>query len=95
MSIVSHSPSDGFKTPNDIFRSVADVTAAVWNAMRHRRSVGKLADMDKHALDDLGLTESDVRSALDQPLMSDPSRYLTTMVTNRHEAAWLARNARR
>src|SRR5437868_3435722 len=45
----------------------------MWRAARNRRSVAKLLEWDEHMLRDIGLTQSDVRSAMALPAGGDPS----------------------
>ncbi len=40
---------------------------------RNRRTVKQLAEFDDHMLADLGVSRDDVRSALSQPFIHDPS----------------------
>ncbi len=60
--------------------------AAVWRAMQHRRAVAKLLDWDARALRDIGLTPSDLRSALAGPIADDPSARLACMSSERRAA---------
>ena len=46
-------------------------------AVRHRRDVMRLADLDDRTLKDIGLVRSDIAGALDQPLGTDPSKILS------------------
>ena len=48
-------------------------------ALRNRRQVGRLTDLDDRALKDIGLTRSDVTAALAQPFLRDPSIHLTSV----------------
>jgi uncharacterized protein YjiS (DUF1127 family) len=43
---------------------------------RNRLAVRSLHDLDDHLLADIGLLQSDVRAALKQSFLSDPSRAL-------------------
>lgn len=45
-------------------------------AVRHRRAVHSLAELDDHALADVGLLRADVHAALAQPYFVDPSKVL-------------------
>lgn len=45
-------------------------------AVRHRREVLALADLDPDLLRDIGLRHADIHRALAQPLHRDPSRML-------------------
>lgn len=60
----------------------ADMTALVQvvrsltnlaKALRHRREIRHLAELDERMLKDIGLTPSDVSSALLEPLLRNPS----------------------
>ena len=50
---------------------------AVLKALRHRREVLRLADLDDRALKDIGLLRADVEGALLEPLHKDPSKVLS------------------
>ncbi len=60
--------------------------AALWRAMRNRRSVARLLEWDDHMLRDIGLTPGDVRSALASPMADDPSYRLAAMSVERRSA---------
>ncbi len=47
--------------------------AALTKALRHRREIKHLAEFDDRMLKDIGLTRSDVSSALSKPLSRNPS----------------------
>lgn len=51
----------------------ANRVAAAWRAARNRRSVNQLLSWDDRMLSDIGLTQSDVRSALASRFAEDPS----------------------
>jgi uncharacterized protein YjiS (DUF1127 family) len=57
--------------------SVLAFAKATLTAIANRSSVNALAEMDDRMLRDIGLTRSDVDSALAQPWHKDPSRVLT------------------
>ena len=57
-------------------------------AWKHRRQVATLADFDDHILEDIGLTRSDVREALDLPFSHDPGRELQFRATRRLRRGW-------
>jgi uncharacterized protein YjiS (DUF1127 family) len=46
---------------------------ALTKALRHRREIKNLAEFDDRMLKDIGLTRSDVSSALSEPLTRNPS----------------------
>ena len=72
-----------------------EVVARMWRAWRNRMAVARLADLDAHALRDIGLTPHDVRSALAMPLFNDPSRKLAQFASERWHAERAAARARR
>jgi uncharacterized protein YjiS (DUF1127 family) len=49
---------------------------SVVRALKHRREVMRLSDLDDRTLKDIGLLRSDVTGALDEPFHKDPSRIL-------------------
>jgi uncharacterized protein YjiS (DUF1127 family) len=57
----------------------ARAVAGVWTALKNRRSVRELNDMDDRALKDIGLMRTDVAAALDRPLHLDPSQHLVAV----------------
>jgi uncharacterized protein YjiS (DUF1127 family) len=52
-------------------------TKDIVRALRHRREVMRLTDLDDRALKDIGLLRGDVEGALLEPLHKDPSRVLS------------------
>ena len=60
--------------------------AALWNAARNRRSVGRLLEWDDRMLRDIGLTHGDVHSALTARLQDDPSQRLSVISGERRRA---------
>lgn len=54
--------------------------------LQHRTEVVRLAELDAHALADLGLTRADVLGALEQPMKDDPSLYLVSLRDNTRRA---------
>lgn len=61
--------------------------AGLGRALRHRREVMRLAELDDRTLKDIGLLRSDVAGALAESYSTDPSRIL---VIRRHERRPLA-----
>ncbi|QRM28486.1 DUF1127 domain-containing protein [Microvirga sp. VF16] len=55
-------------------------------ALQHRREVKNLAEFDDRMLADIGLTRSDVTSALDEPLTRNPS-WVLVRNAERHSRA--------
>jgi uncharacterized protein YjiS (DUF1127 family) len=48
-------------------------------ALKNRRAVRELNDLDDRALKDIGLMRTDVTAALDRPLHLDPSQHLVAV----------------
>ncbi|KFG67316.1 hypothetical protein JH26_24990 [Microvirga sp. BSC39] len=59
----------GMTTPGLIVRSLTNFA----KALRHRGEIRHLAEFDDRMLKDIGLTRSDVSSALSEPLIRNPS----------------------
>jgi uncharacterized protein YjiS (DUF1127 family) len=77
-----------------IHRAVAALALGVWRlavAIKHRRELAHLADLDDHMLADISLTRSDLRDAYSEPLWRDPTSLLArrracrTAVRQRHQ----------
>jgi uncharacterized protein YjiS (DUF1127 family) len=60
-------------------------SGAVLKALRHRREVLRLADLDDRALKDIGLLRADVEGALLEPLHKDPSKVLSVRRVERRD----------
>ncbi|MBD8892916.1 DUF1127 domain-containing protein [Roseibium litorale] len=60
------------------------VFARVFKLLKNRRQVNRLSHLTDEQLMDIGLTRSEVRSALRQPLSSDPSVVLSQAASIRH-----------
>ncbi|MBJ6124304.1 DUF1127 domain-containing protein [Microvirga splendida] len=59
----------GMSALGQFARSLADLS----RALRHRGEIKHLAEFDDRMLKDIGLTRSDVSSALSEPLIRNPS----------------------
>jgi uncharacterized protein YjiS (DUF1127 family) len=62
--------------------TVAALTRGAWQfvvAVKHRRELRRLIDLDDHALADIGLTRSDLHAALSAPPWRDPTKGLSGM----------------
>jgi uncharacterized protein YjiS (DUF1127 family) len=66
-----------------MLRGLTGRAVKLWVALRNRREVNRLGDLDAAMLKDIGLTPSDVAAALDLPLNEDPSRHLTRVAAGR------------
>lgn len=62
--------------------AAARTASRLWKAWRNRRQVVMLVEADDRMLADIGLTRSDLNSALSSPVSEDPSFYLARA---RHE----------
>ena len=74
-----------------IRHAVVDLAMGVWRlivAIKHRRELAHLADLDDRMLADIGLTRTDLRDACSEPLWRDPTSMLTR---SRRRAAIAAR----
>jgi uncharacterized protein YjiS (DUF1127 family) len=65
----------------------ADFASSLVRAWRNRRDAAVLACADARTLADLGLTRSDVRDALAEPLWRDPTSLLRNRVGERRGRA--------
>ncbi len=68
-SISSRMTFTGITAPGQFVRSLTNLA----KALRHRREIRHLAELDERMLKDIGLTPSDVSSALLEPLLRNPS----------------------
>jgi uncharacterized protein YjiS (DUF1127 family) len=69
-----------------VFEAGAARFAAMWAAVKNRRSVNNLLSWDDRMLADIGLTHGDVRGALAARLSEDPSQCLRSFSQERREA---------
>jgi uncharacterized protein YjiS (DUF1127 family) len=75
------------RTSRGLFRRIATFLAAV----RHRREVMNLADLDDRALKDIGLERTDVNQALREPLFRNPSLVLVRSVAEQRRGGQSSR----
>jgi uncharacterized protein YjiS (DUF1127 family) len=62
-----------------INRAVAALAMEVWRlavAIKHRRELAHLSELDDRMLDDIGLKRTDLRDACSEPLWRDPTSRL-------------------
>ena len=62
------------------------VIAAPFHWAENRRVLGSLAEMDDHALHDIGVTRGDLRDALSVPVLSDATIVLSMRRAERRAA---------
>jgi uncharacterized protein YjiS (DUF1127 family) len=63
-------------------QSVLRASAAAWTAMRGRSQVRRLAELDDHLLEDIGLSRADLEDARSVPIYSDPTVMLASRAGN-------------
>ena len=81
-SVISTMTFSSMAVLGQIVRSLVNVT----KALRHRREIRHLAEFDDRMLKDIGLTRSDVASALSEPLIRNPS-WVLVRSAERHSRA--------
>ncbi|HEX2137374.1 MAG TPA: DUF1127 domain-containing protein [Microvirga sp.] len=72
-------PSLAVRAGRGLLRFAADLA----KALRDRREVKRLTELDDRALHDIGLTRSDVDGALSSPLLRSPSLVLVEAAERR------------
>ena len=77
-----------------IHRRIAAKIGHFWCALRHRAEIRKLMSGDPRLLEDIGISQSDVMSALSRSILTDPTEDLAARVDRRH-AAWRKRADRK
>jgi|GEM_PF-2239468 len=65
---------------------LADALASRLQSRRRRRGFNKLLDLDAHALEDIGVTRSEVEIAANLPLSVDAATELRRMSLTRRKA---------
>ncbi len=65
--------------PAGIWRRLSIRAGALWRSWQNRRAVFTLLEFDDRMLRDIGLTRSDVASALSGRAADDPSQRLVTL----------------
>lgn len=79
------------KAARQSVHAIARPLAGLLRTLRHRREIVALADLDAHALKDIGLTRTDVHGALAVSIFDDPSHVLCDIAGAGHgQAARLA-----
>ena len=61
------------------------VVRKVGQALKNRHDAAILADMDDRMLADIGLTRSDLRDAISEPIWSDPTAILASRAQERRK----------
>jgi uncharacterized protein YjiS (DUF1127 family) len=86
MSTITMTPSTAAKTSARIAELAGTVALRVVNVVRaylNRRDMQVLASFDERMLADIGLTRSDVRDAVAEPLWRDPTGVLVSRAKER------------
>jgi uncharacterized protein YjiS (DUF1127 family) len=88
MYTTAHRSAGGFaRASAALARTLANRLAATW---RHRRDMALLAGLDERALADMGLTRTDIRDAVSQPLWRDPTAVLADRRSDRRRSDYRA-----
>jgi uncharacterized protein YjiS (DUF1127 family) len=74
---------------------IAGPVANFAKALRHRREIMLLAELDDRMLKDIGLSRADVDSALAEPFFHNPSVVLVRCAERHTRAERLARSSRK
>jgi uncharacterized protein YjiS (DUF1127 family) len=64
--------------------TLLSLASEIVQAVRNRRAVRSLAELDDRALADIGLLRTDVHAALARPSFADPSKVLTEVCCSWH-----------
>ena len=75
------------KSFSPIRHAVVALPLGVWQlivAIKHRRELAHLAELDDQMLDDVGLKRTDLRDACSEPLWRDPTSMLARRASERH-----------
>ncbi len=89
-SIPSRMTFTGLTALEQFVRSLTNLA----KALRHRREIRHLAELDERMLKDIGLTPSDVSSALLEPLLRNPSWVLIRSAERRSRSEKVDHSAR-
>ena len=81
-----HTSSSASEKALSLVEAGAARVAALWNAVKNRRSVARLLEWDDRMLRDVGLTQGDVRAALSGRLTEDPANRLDAFYGERRNA---------
>src|SRR5919201_5078282 len=84
--IIRHSTLSILKAIRVLGAAVAERVAGVAKILRNRRNLEFLASLDDRMLRDIGLTRSDLRSALSEAFWRDPGAALISRVGQRGSA---------
>jgi uncharacterized protein YjiS (DUF1127 family) len=88
MHLTVHCSADSVaRTSAALARTLANRLLAPW---RHRRDMALLARLDERALADMGLTRTDIRDAVSQPLWRDSTAVLADRRSDRRRADYRA-----
>ena len=69
------------------FRAAAARFSNIVRAFKHHREAAALSDLDDRMLADIGVTRSDLRTAMIEPLWNDPTSVLACRVRQRTDGS--------
>ncbi len=91
----SLAPAPGLAIVSRTVRTALRQLGLLAKAVRHRREVRTLAELDERILKDIGLSRSEVDGALAEPFYRNPSTVLVRANEHRSRAGGLARRDER
>jgi uncharacterized protein YjiS (DUF1127 family) len=91
----SLAPASGLAIVSRTVRTALGQLGSVVKAVRHRREVRHLAELDERILKDIGLSRTDVDGALSEPFYRNPSTVLVRAHAHRSRVQGLARRDER
>ncbi len=80
-----HDTSKSARLP--LLRRVLKNIVGLFCAVRHRTEMRQLMSSDPRLLEDIGITQSDVMSAMSRSIFTDPTQDIGARIDRRH-AAW-------
>jgi uncharacterized protein YjiS (DUF1127 family) len=93
--ILAHTGLAGTSPVSRVLAGVLRQALGIVVALKNRRAVMQLAELDERALKDIGLVPTDVHGALAEPFYRDPSAILLSRSTQRRSGLRTPRVAQR
>ncbi len=91
----SLAPASGLAIVSRSVRTALRQVGLFAKAVRHRREVRNLAELDERILKDMGLSRSEVDGALAEPFYRNPTTVLVRSHEHRHRVQGLVRPGER